>query len=761
LVCVVYNDMAFSPLVMAAPRAHPTTGEQDMAQGWQAWQRGAFAEAVRAWRAAADSYARARQPQAQSAVLTHLAQAYKALGQYRQALHSLTTALQLAQQTEDRRQVVIVFESLGQTYLVTGAPEAAHSALQNGLQLAREMGHTGLIAALLNDLGNVFASQRHYGEALDAYLESVQKAEQSGARGLAGRALTNAAVASTQQGQPQAARTQLDRAREQMQGVEPSHDTAYDLINIGLAYANLRPALPEAHARLTVLAADVLSEAATVARTLNDQRALSYAWGHLGKLYEKERRYDEALQLTRQALFVAQQVQAPEALYRWQWQTGRLLKALGHHDAAIVSSRHAVETLQSFRQEMALGSGSGQGSFRQTLGPVYFDLVDLLLQRAASLPERPQYEPYLVEAREVVELFKTVELQDYFQDDCVEETRTRVAKLEGVASGAMVVYPILLPDRTELLLSLPDGLQRFTVPVGAEAMTHEIRTFRRLLEKRTTREYLPHAQRLYNWLIRPFEAALASVRPDTLVFVPDGPLRTIPMAALHDGQQFLITKYAVATTPGLKLTDPRPLPREKTHVLALGLTEGVQGFPPLPHVAPELETIRRLYSGEVLLNQQFQIPRVEKELQEQPFNVVHIASHGQFDNDVKKTFLLAFDDKLTMDRLDQTVGRLRFHQDALELLTLSACQTAAGDDRAALGLAGVAIKAGARSALATLWYINDQASSDLVAAFYHQLQDPTISRAKALQRAQLQLLNTWRYAHPGYWSPFLLLNNWL
>jgi CHAT domain-containing protein len=255
----------------------------------------------------------------------------------------------------------------------------------------------------------------------------------------------------------------------------------------------------------------------------------------------------------------------------------------------------------------------------------------------------------------------------------------------------MVVYPILLPDRTELLLSLPDGLQRFTVPVGAEAMTHEIRTFRRLLEKRTTREYLPHAQQLYNWLIRPFESALASVRPDTLVFVPDGPLRTIPMAALHDGQQFLITKYAVATTPGLKLTDPRPLPREKTHVLALGLTEGVQGFPPLPHVAPELETIRRLYGGEVLLNQQFRIPRVEKELQEQPFNVVHIASHGQFDNDVKKTFLLAFDDKLTMDRLDQTVGRLRFHQDALELLTLSACQTAAGDDRAALGLAGVAI----------------------------------------------------------------------
>jgi CHAT domain-containing protein len=654
-----------------------------------------------------------------------------------------------------------VLGSLGRVSLVTGPLEAAQSTLQEGLRLAREIGHAALTAAILNDLGNVFASQNKYAEALDAYMESVQIAEQHREWALAVRALTNAAMASAQQGQPQATRTRLDMALEQMRDVGPSHDKAYGLINIGLAYGGLHVSLPGDHADLTLRAAEALHDAALVASALNDQRALSYAWGHLGKLYEEERRYDEALQLTRQALFAAQQVQAPESLYRWQWQTGRLLKALGHLDEAIVSYRRAVETLQSFRQEMTLSYGSGRVSFRQTVGPVYFGLVDLLLQRAAALHDRLQYEPYLVEAREAVELFKAVELQDYFQDDCVDTTRSKVAQLEGVTQGAVVVYPILLPDRTELLLSLPDGLQRFTVPVGAEALTQEVREFRLMLEKRTTREYLPHAQQLYNWLIRPFEPALASVRVDTLVFVPDGPLRTIPMAALHDGQQFLISKYAVATTPGLKLTDPRPLPRGNIRVLALGLTNAVQGFSALPHVSPELDTIRRLYSGEVLLNQQFRIPSVEKELQEKSFNVVHIASHGQFDSDVKKTFLLTFDGKLTMDRLDQTIGRLRFREDALELLTLSACQTAAGDDRAALGLAGIAIKAGARSALATLWYINDQASSDLVAEFYRQLQDPAISRAKALQRAQVQLLSNWRYAHPGYWSPFLLLNNWL
>ena len=196
-------------------------------------------------------------------------------------------------------------------------------------------------------------------------------------------------------------------------------------------------------------------------------------------------------------------------------------------------------------------------------------------------------------------------------------------------------------------------------------------------------------------------------------------------------------------------------------MLALGLTEAVQGFSALPYVASELATLQRLYSAEVLLNQRFLLRSVEEELQEKPFSIVHIASHGQFDSDVTKTFVLTFDDKLTMDYLEQTVGRLRFREDALELLTLSACETAAGDDRAALGLAGVAIKAGARSALATLWFIDDQASSELVAEFYRQLQQPALSRARALQQAQLKLLRNWRYEHPAYWAPFLLLNNWL
>ena len=162
-----------------------------------------------------------------------------------------------------------------------------------------------------------------------------------------------------------------------------------------------------------------------------------------------------------------------------------------------------------------------------------------------------------------------------------------------------------------------------------------------------------------------------------------------------------------------------------------------------------------------MLDQDFLIPRLEKELRKQHFNVLHIASHGRFGENPDDTFLLSFDDKVTMDRLSDCVGLSRFRDTPLELLILSACETAAGDERAALGLAGVAVKAGARSALATLWHVNDPVSSRLVEEFYRELGKTAVTRAMALQRAQLRILGDTRYEHPGYWAPFLLINNWL
>jgi CHAT domain-containing protein len=233
------------------------------------------------------------------------------------------------------------------------------------------------------------------------------------------------------------------------------------------------------------------------------------------------------------------------------------------------------------------------------------------------------------------------------------------------------------------------------------------------------------------------------------------------VAALHDGQRFLVERYAFVTAPGLTLVEPQSLTqRAAPEVLVNGLTEAVQDFPALPFVNEEMDELARVFGGARFLRDgEFRLPAFERALRGRAFSIVHIASHGEFDSDPKKSFLLTHDGRITLDRLEQVMKAARFREDPVELLTLSACRTAAGDDRASLGLAGIAVKAGARSALATLWYVNDQASSLLVADFYRGLREQ--SKAHALQAAQRALLSDPRFRHPGYWAPFLLIGNWL
>jgi len=746
----------------AAPRPDSMTPEAQVERGWSLMQRGAFEDAAVAWKGAAQAYQEEGKLTEQTEAVTYLAYAYESLGQYRKALENLDLALALAERSGDRARMATILGRLGSGYLAVGQQDAAEKFLEEAIALARELKAKDQLASLLNDYGNLLFLQKQYDQAMQAYSESAQLAEAARNDSLATSALINVARTLNEKGQHQEAKDRLDQAVEKLQRVPPSHEKAYALIAIGLAYHELRAHLSDADG-LSRTAAARFTEAARMAEQLGDARAASYAWGYLGHVSEIQGRYPEALELTRKAVLAAQRVQAPESLYRWQWQSGRLLKALGDLEGAIASYRRAVALLQSVRPEMGSGFGGSQASFRESVGPLYFELADLLLQRTAARSGIGVEEvaAYLIEARETVELLKAAELRDYFRDECVDGALSRSTKLEEVSRTAVVVYPILLPDRLELLVSLPAGLKQVRVPVSAETITKEIRAFRSRLEKRTTREYLPHAQRLYEWLVRPLEADLVAMRTDTIVFVPDAALRTIPLAALHDGKDFLISKYAVATSPGLSLTDPRPLKRKAIRMLQAGLTESVQGFPALPNVSFELDAIQKLYPGEAMVNKEFLLKRFAQELQDKDVTLLHIASHGEFKNVVEKSFILTYDDKLTMNRLDEYIGLLRFREEPLELLTLSACETAAGDDRAALGLAGVAIKAGARSALATLWTISDEASSDLVAEFYAQLQTPGVSKAVALQRAQVKVLSDPRYKHPGYWSPFLLLNNWL
>ncbi len=751
--------------------------EEEFAQAAHLTSIGAFEDSVPHWKKARALFKDAKDSAHQVEAAIRLASAYYALGQTRLAADTLVAAQNLVL-PNDKKHLAEIKAALGAIYTlaVPSMKEHAHhgqmvapediaaTTLKESIALAHAARDPHVEAIARTNLGNLYSYREKHDEAAKEYEAAIDLATSGNDMTLASQARLNLARSAADAGDFENAKTWTERVVRSATKLPDSHDKAFQLLGAGQIFNEIFLKAPDHDNDFRLQAFKVFQKAAATAEAIGDKRALSYALGYEGKLYEDEKKFDEALTLTRKAVLLAQELSSSDTLYRWQWQTGRLLRAKKDNEAAIAAYRRAVETLQLIRHDVALryGNPNAHSSFRDVAGAMYFQLADLLLQRADSATNPADLEKMLLEARDSAEMLKSAELEDYFQDECVNLLKSKITKVETVSETAAVVYIIPLPDRTEMLVSLSSGLHRVKSPVTDAELNDVAHQFRVNLEKRTTYEYLDQAKQLYDWLIKPLEPLLANTKVDTLVFIPDGALRNIPMGALNDGDKYLIEKYAVAVTPGLTLMEPRPFEREKITLVADGLSAAVQGFAPLAYVPEELENLRKLFGGTELINKQFIKSNVEKEFADESYSIVHIASHGHFDSDAKKTFVLTYDGKLTLDELEQLLRPSQLRDNPVELLTLSACQTAAGDDRAALGLAGVAIKAGARSAFATLWFVNDQSSATLVSDFYTALRDhPEMSKAKALQKAQVKLLSDERYAHPCYWAPYLIIGNWL
>jgi CHAT domain-containing protein len=633
--------------------------------------------------------------------------------------------------------------------LASGDPDAARLLLGKWVDEARARGSDARLGAALGDLGLVESWSGRSAEAIAAFSRSADLARASGEPALAARANLNAADVLRRKGDARAAQEAVDRAIAFVPAVP---DAAAKSLLLSGAAARLGPPFP---ARRQA----ILEEALAHADAAGDLRLRSQALGMLGEQAQQAGRGDAALEATRAAIFAAQAAQAPDLLFRWEWQAARLAEARGDAGAAIAHYRRAHASLGAFRHDLLIELRLAGESYRDAIGPAFTGYADLLLKTADGERDPAARRERLLEARAAVEQMKTVELEDYFQDECVARLRSRVRSLEALAPRTAVVYPVILPGRLDLLVSAGDEIEKVSVPVPAAAIEARAHAFRRLLEKRSTREYLPHAQQLYDWLVRPLEPFLAARSVDTVVVVPDGALRGIPFAALHDGTDFLVHRYAIATQPALSLVESGGGVAGRRALLA-GLSEPVQDFPGLPQVRQELEDVGLLFESRRLDNAAFRVPAMREAMDATPYSVLHIASHGEFGPDPRRTFLLTWDGRMTMDQLERLVKSGRLRDEPVELLTLSACRTASGDDRAALGLAGVAVKAGARSALATLWYVNDDASSALVTQFYRALSAGAPGKAHALRLAQEGLRADLRYRHPGYWAPFLLIGDW-
>lgn len=341
-----------------------------------------------------------------------------------------------------------------------------------------------------------------------------------------------------------------------------------------------------------------------------------------------------------------------------------------------------------------------------------------------------------------------------------------------------------MEDRLELLLITSQGkpIRRSVNATRAEVIAMADELLANVTNVRNPNGYLAPAQVMYKWLVAPLESDLQQQGIRNLVYMMDTRLRGVPLAALHDGKNFLIERYSVGLMPSLALTNTRYQNVNNLEVLAMG-AEKFTDKKPLPAVPVELSTIvDQLWRGKFFLNQTFTLKNLKDSRTVEPFGIIHLATHAEFrPGKPNNSYIQLWDSKLRLDQLPQ----LRLNKPQVELLVLSACRTALGDQQAELGFAGLAVQAGVKSALGSLWSVSDDGTLGLMGEFYGQLKTAPI-KAEALRLAQLAMLKgevrlqdgklvTSRgsfplsqnlkqrpdktLTHPYYWSAFTMIGN--
>jgi filamentous hemagglutinin family protein len=317
---------------------------------------------------------------------------------------------------------------------------------------------------------------------------------------------------------------------------------------------------------------------------------------------------------------------------------------------------------------------------------------------------------------------------------------------------AAMIY--VLAQSNELILmaitAKGDAIQKTIENVNRQELIEVSSQFRLEItdaRKRYTSSYKPLSQQLYQWLVSPLEEAIDSQKIDTLLFIMDRGLRSLPLAALHDGEQFLIEKYNFSLIPSFSLMDIRDNPLNEPRVLAMGASKFTEQ-PPLPAVPLEVRSITQELGGEYFINEEFTINNFRTQRINHPYNIIHLATHSEFNpGDSKNSYIQFWDQKLTLNNLKQLGWK--WDNPPAELLVLSACRTAIGDESAELGFAGLAVQAGVPSALASLWYVSDQGTLGLMIEFYNQLRNKPIL-SQAFRDAQIAMLRGEITIESGY-----------
>ncbi|BAY59112.1 CHAT domain-containing protein [Leptolyngbya boryana CZ1] len=698
--------------------------------------------ALETWKQAQTYYTQAGDTIGSLGSQINQSQALQSLGYYRRAKQQLNEINQQLAKLPDSQVKVSGLRTLGATLQMIGDSTESRKVLEQSLAIAKAKNLKSEISAILAGLGKA-ATDLNDPDAALAYLEQSEQAAVSPIEKLQAR--LDRFKLLIDYGLLDQAAPIAPQLLSQLEQLPPNRTSMYGAINFAASLNQLENS--EKLLSLNTLSS-LLEKTVQSAKSLQDSQAEAYALNQWGKLYGRTEQWAEAETVTQQSLEIARQLQADEIIAQSAWQMGRLKIEQGKTKQAISPYTEAVKSLRAIRGDLAAINPDVQFSFRESVEPVYREFVALLLEGQPGQAE-------LTQARELIESLQVAELDNFFREACLDKTQ----QIDQVDTTATVVYPIILPDRLAVISSTAGKPLQYHITPISQAEVEE--TLDQLLAALNPVSNLQArdrvSQQVYDWLIRPIESELKQTK--TLVFVLDGKLRNIPMSALYDGKQYLIEKYAVTLSPGLQLMAARSLQQTNIGAIVAGISESRSGFSALPAVETEVKKIAQTVPSSKLLNAQFTGNALSTQLKDSKANVVHLATHGQFSSRLEDTFLLTWDGVVNIKELSELL-QSRDASKAIDLLVLSACDTASGDDRAVLGLAGLAVKSGARSTLATLWPVKDKAAATLMTQFYQELGQSRSTKAEALRQAQLHLIRKTDFKDPFFWSGFVMVGNW-
>ncbi|KPA13554.1 protein containing Filamentous hemagglutinin [Candidatus Magnetomorum sp. HK-1] len=679
--------------------------------------------------------------------LVYLSHAQQKAGYHNDGLLSFLKLLPLVDKEFEHDEKLLFYSRLSDIYLSLGDIDKAENYINKAIEISKYASSSEFIAGMYNNYGNILVVKKYFDEAYVSYQKSIKISDNKFQN-----SVSYINLISIQDKEPENDKSILISAMDEIRDLPLSYEKAIHLITLSQHIQHSETD--------DQIINDLLSEAFFVGEELHNFRIQSYAKGFLGNWNEKTGNIDSAISLTQKALTLVEHKYYPEISYLWNWQMARNLKSKGDTLEAIYSYKKAIANLTPIQGEFYMGYRLQINIFQKLIKPVFIELTELYLSQS-SLEENKDIEQSLLKkARDTMELCKKAELENFYKDECISVTERDIEILNHIPSNTALIYPIILYQEVVILLSLSDEIIHYKLPVNSTKLNKWANRFRKRLENKS-KGYRMYAEDIYAWLILPIQEDLIRHNIHQLLWVPDGSLRSIPLAALSDGEKYLIQKYAIATLPNVRATKPESINLDNMNALLYGLSEARDGFSSLPNVPIELDSIEKIVDGKKLVDNDYTISSLKTELKKHEYSIIHMATHGFFGNNPENNFLLTYDDKLTINQLVQLINIGKYRQNPIHLMVLSACQTAIGDDRSILGLAGTALKAGVKSSIATLWFVSDHASSMVISDFYLQLKNnPGISKAQALKNAQCTCIQQFSLKHPFYWAPFLLIGDW-